>query len=136
MLSPKRPYFIRAMHEWLTDNGLTPYLMVDATHPQLLAPIEYAQDGRLILAISYQATNNLLIANDGLSFQSRFNGDSKDIWVPIQAVMALYAKENQNEVMFFDPNEYDGYEFDDIKDDDDDNDHDEPPKKGGHLKFV
>lgn len=132
MLSPKRPYFIRAMHEWLTDNGFTPYLMIDASHPQLLAPTEYAQDGRLILAISYQATNNLLIANDGLSFQSRFKGDSKDIWVPIQAVIALYAKENQNEIMFFDPNEYDSYEFDDIKDDDDD----EPPKKGGHLKFV
>ncbi len=141
MLSPKRPYFLRAMHEWLSDNGFTPYLMVNATHPELLAPTEYAQDGKLVLAISYQATNNLLIGNDGLSFQGRFGGVSKDIWVPISAVIGIYAKEEPSEGLFFDPSEYDGYTPpddnlpDDIDDSDDDSD-DEPPKKGGHLKFV
>lgn len=132
MLSPKRPYFIRAMHEWLTDNGFTPYIMVDATHSELLAPTEYSHQGILTLAISYQATNNsLLIENDGISCHMRFNGVPKDIWIPIQAVVGIRAKEDPNEALFFDPNEYDGYEFDD----DDDGD-DEPPKKGGHLKFV
>lgn len=137
MLPPKRPYLIRAMHEWLSDNDFTPYLMVDATHPQLLAPTEYANDGKLVLAISYQATHNLTIDNDGLSFKGRFGGVSKDIWVPIQAVIGIYAKEEPSEGCFFDPHEYDGYEFDDqTHDNDDDNHQDEPPKKGGHLKFV
>ena len=72
MLTPKRAYFVRAMHEWLSDNSFTPYLLVDATHPQLLAPSEYAREGKLVLAISYQATNNLMIDNDALSFQGRF----------------------------------------------------------------
>lgn len=134
MLAPKRPYFIRAMHEWLTDNGFTPYLMVDATHTGLLAPTEYAQNGKLVLAISYQATNNLLIDNHGLSFQGRFGGVSKDIWVPMQAVIGIYAKEDPNEAWFFDPSEYDGYTPPDDEDNGDDDD--EPPKKGGHLKFV
>lgn len=133
MISPKRPYFVRAMHEWLTDNDFTPYLMVDITHPNVLAPTEYAQDGKLVLAISYQATNNLLIDNDGLSFQGRFGGVSKDIWIPMQAVVGIYAKEDPSEGFFFDPSEYDGYTPPDDMDSDDDND--EPPK-GSHLKFV
>lgn len=72
--NPKRPYFIRAMHEWLSDNSYTPYLMVDTNIPNLLAPTEYAQDGKLVLAISYQATHNLLIDNDSISFAARFGG--------------------------------------------------------------
>ena len=139
MLTPKRPYFVRAMHEWLSDNSFTPYLLVDATYPQPLAPSEYAREGKLVLAISYQATNNLMIDNDALSFQGRFGGVSKDIWIPMQAVEGIYAKEDPNEGFFFDPSEYDGYtppdNPDDIDDTDDDGD-DEPPKKGGHLKFV
>lgn len=129
MNSPKRPYFVRAMHEWLTDNHLTPYLMVDATHPHLLAPTEYAQEGRLVLAISYQATHQLQIDNEAVSFAGRFGGVSKDVWIPMQAVIGIYAKEDASEGFFFDPSEYDGYE--DGGDDADDN-----TPVGGHLKFV
>lgn len=126
--NPKRPYFVRAMHEWLSDNGFTPYLMVDINTPNLLAPTEYAQDGRLVLAISYQATNNLLMDNDGISFAARFGGVSKDVWIPMQAVLGIYAKEDTEHSLFFDPSEYDNHT---------------PPTppnndkpKGGHLKFV
>lgn len=132
MISPKRPYFVRAMHEWLTDNDFTPYLMADIHTPNVLAPTEYAQDGKLVLAISYKATNNLVIDNDGLSFQGRFGGVSKDVWIPMQAVVGIYAKEDPSEALFFDPTEYDGYAPPDTEDDDGD---DEPPQ-GGHLKFV
>lgn len=132
--SPKRPYFVRAMHEWLTDNGYTPYLMVDTNTKNLLAPTEYAQDGRLVLAISYQATNNLLITNDDISFQARFGGVSKDVWIPMQAVIGIYAKEDPEHSLFFDPTEYDGYEPTETASQDDDPD-DKPPK-GSHLKFV
>lgn len=68
MITPKRPYLIRAFHEWMQDNDYTPYLMIDATHNDLHAPLQYAQDGRLVLAVSYQATHNLQIDNDAISF--------------------------------------------------------------------
>ena len=126
--NPKRPYFIRAMHEWLSDNSYTPYLMVDTNIPNLLAPTEYAQDGKLVLAISYQATHNLLIDNDSISFAARFGGVSKDVWIPMQAVLAIYAKENPEHSFFFDPSEYDSIDPEPPSDD--------TPKKGGHLKFV
>lgn len=126
--NPKRPYFIRAMHEWLSDNSYTPYLMVDTNIPNLLAPTEYAQDGKLVLAISYQATHNLLIDNDSISFAARFGGVSKDVWIPMQAVLAIYAKENPEHSFFFDPSEYDNYAPPTPPTDD--------KPKGGHLKFV
>ncbi|MDO4895600.1 ClpXP protease specificity-enhancing factor SspB [Moraxella sp.] len=106
MTTPKRPYFVRAMHEWLEDNHLTAYLMVDATHPDLVAPIQYAQDGRLVLAASYQATHALHIDNDSISFAARFGGVSQDVWIPMSALMGIYAKEEPEHGLFFDPNEY------------------------------
>ncbi|MDO4250911.1 MAG: ClpXP protease specificity-enhancing factor [Moraxella sp.] len=106
MTTPKRPYFLRALHEWLTDNEFTPYLMVDATHTDVVAPLEYAQEGRLVLAISYQATHELLIDNDAISFKGRFGGVSQEVWIPMAAVMGVYAKEDTTHALFFDPSEY------------------------------
>lgn len=105
-VSPKRSYFLRAFHEWLEDNDFTAYLMIDATHPDLVAPLQYAQDGRLVLAASYRATNGLLIDNDSVSFAARFGGVSEDLWIPMAAVMGIYAKENPEHALFFDPQEY------------------------------
>ena len=127
-MTPKRPYFIRAMHEWLEDNQFTAYLMVDASHSALAAPIEYAQDGKLVLCISYQATKDLSIQNDSISFSARFGGVSQDVWIPMAAVIGIYAKENPEHGFFFDPSEYDGIDPEPPSDD--------TPKKGGHLKFV
>lgn len=110
MITPKRPYLIRAFHEWMQDNDYTPYLMIDATHNDLHAPLQYAQDGRLVLAVSYQATHNLQIDNDAISFAARFGGVSEEVWIPMAAVMAIYAKEDPEHGIFFDPSEYDGYE--------------------------
>lgn len=104
--SPKRPYFLRALHEWLTDNELTPYLMVDSTHEGLQAPIEYAQDGKLVLNIGYIATKDLMIDNDYISFSARFGGVSQEIWVPMASVIGIFAKEDQAHALFFDPKEY------------------------------
>lgn len=107
--SPRRPYFLRAAHEWLSDNNLTPYLVVDANHSELIAPIEYAQNGTLTLSISYQATHNLIIDNEFLSFSARFGGVSKELWIPMGAVLAVFAKEDPEQMFPFDPSEYDGY---------------------------
>lgn len=104
--APKRPYFVRAMHEWLTDNDYTPYLIVDSSHSELVAPTEYAQHGQLVLNISYAATKDLHIDNEAISFSARFGGVSQDLWIPMAAAMGIFAKEDQSHGLFFDPQEY------------------------------
>lgn len=104
--TPTRPYMIRAIHDWFEDNDLTAHLLVDATHSELVAPTEYAQEGILALSISYRATGNLTIDNDGISFSARFNGVSQDLWIPIDSVLALRAKEDPSVLFPFNPNEY------------------------------
>lgn len=104
--TPTRPYMIRAIHDWFEDNDLTAHILVDATHSELVAPTEYAQEGILALSISYRATGNLTIGNDGISFSARFNGVSQDLWIPIDSVLALRAKEDPSVLFPFNPNEY------------------------------
>ena len=108
-ITPTRPYMIRAIYQWIEDNALTPYLMVDATAEQIQIPREHVQDGRIVLNIASRATGNMSMENDFIHFSARFGGVSQEIWVPVTAVMGIYAKENQ-QGMFFDPNEYDDYE--------------------------
>lgn len=105
-LTPTRPYMVRAIFEWLEDNNLTPHIMVDTTQPNVTVPIEYVQDGRIVLNIASRATGNLVINNDFINFHARFGGVSQELWVPMQAVMGIYAREN-SQGMFFDPTEYD-----------------------------
>lgn len=124
--TPKRPYLIRAMHEWIEDNELTAYIMIDATHADIVAPLDFATDGRLVLAASYQATKDLHIDNDAISFAARFGSVSQDVWIPMAAVLGIYAKEDPNEGFFFDPTEYAQF---------DDQPNPEPPTRSG-LKFV
>lgn len=104
-LTPTRPYMVRAIFEWLEDNNLTPHIMVDATQPNVTVPIEYVQDGRIVLNIASRATGNLTINNDFINFHARFGGVSRELWVPMQAVMGIYAREN-SQGMFFDSTEY------------------------------
>lgn len=107
-LTPSRPYMVRAIYEWLEDNMLTPYLLIDATQDNLIIPTEYVQEGQIVLNIASQATGGLNIDNDFISFSARFGGVSRDLWVPMHAVMGIYSKEN-SQGMFFDPSEYENY---------------------------
>lgn len=107
-LTPTRPYMVRALYQWIEDNALTPYLMVDATAKNVQVPTEHVQDGRIVLNIASRATGNMRIDNDYIQFSARFGGVSQEIWVPLTAVMGIYAKEN-SQGMFFDPHEYDNY---------------------------
>lgn len=106
MYSPTRPYFVRALHEWMTDNTLTPYIMVNTNHLGTQVPSEYIQDGKIVLAISHTATDQLVIEDDGLSFLGRFGGVSQEVVVPMAAVMGIYAKEETSLGMWFDDKEY------------------------------
>lgn len=108
-LTPTRPYMVRAIYEWLEDNALTPYLMVDATKPNISVPVEYVKDGRIVLNIASTATGHMQMDNEYIHFHARFGGVSRELWVPMPAVMGIYAKENSQAGIFFDPNEYDHY---------------------------
>ncbi|MGO3271932.1 MAG: ClpXP protease specificity-enhancing factor, partial [Psychrobacter sp.] len=108
-ITPTRPYMVRALYQWIEDNALTPYLMVDATAENVQVPTEHIQDGRIVLNVASRATGNMSMENDYIHFSARFGGVSQEIWVPLSAVMGIYAKENQ-QGMFFDPKEYDNYQ--------------------------
>lgn len=96
----KRPYLVRAMHEWMGDNGHTPYIVVDATVDGVTVPEEHVRDGRIILNISQTAAHNLKLQNGSVSFRARFGGVPFDVWVPISAVMGIYAKETGQGMIF------------------------------------
>ena len=99
MLS-SRPYLIRALYEWIADSGLTPHLLVNATHPAAEVPSEHVQEGRIVLNISSSAVHGLVIGNDWVNFSARFGGLSRNIRFPITAVMAIYARENGQGMAF------------------------------------
>lgn len=103
--TPTRPYMIRAIHEWIEDNQLTAYLLVDATFASVMVPAEFVKDGQIVLNMSSGATHKLLIANDAISFSARFGGVPRNLYIPMPAVLGIYAKQN-GQGLFFDPSEY------------------------------
>jgi stringent starvation protein B len=104
-LSPTRPYLARAIYEWICDNNLTPHLLVDATQPNTLLPEQYIQDGQIVLNIAPHAVHQFNMSNEIITFSARFGGVSRDIYVPFNAVIGIYAREN-GQGLFFDPSEY------------------------------
>ena len=92
-LPSTKPYLLRAIHEWCCDNAYTPYIsvVVDET---VRVPREFVRDGQIVLNVGYEATGQLAIANDAITFQARFGGVARDIYVPVGNVLAIYAKEN------------------------------------------
>ena len=93
-MSSSRPYLIRAIHEWITDNQLTPYILVNAHAPSLKIPERYVENGKIILNISYRAVHDLQLDNNEINFSARFDGHAMNVHIPMKAVMAIYAKEN------------------------------------------
>ena len=98
--SPKRPYLLRAYYDWLVDNSFTPYLVVDATYLGVNVPVEYVKDGQIVLNLSANATGNLQLTNDFIQFNARFKGGSRELYIPMGAALAIYARENGDGVMF------------------------------------
>ncbi|NBT77448.1 MAG: ClpXP protease specificity-enhancing factor [Betaproteobacteria bacterium] len=94
-----KPYLVRAIHEWCTDNGFTPYLAVTVDERTIVPP-GYARNGEIVLNASVAATNQLRLDNDFISFQARFNGRAHDILVPVTNVSAIYARENGHGMAF------------------------------------
>ena len=94
-----RPYLIRALHEWCTDNGFTPYLSVRVDQ-SVQVPNEYVKDGEIVLNIGLDATGGLQLGNDYIEFKARFGGKARNIMVPISRVIAIYARENGQGMAF------------------------------------
>lgn len=103
-MTPSRPYFIRAIYEWILDNQLTPYLLVNASYPMVQVPNEFISEGKIILNLAPSAIRNLHMGNDEVEFSARFGGKARNLHVPVGSILAIYAKEN-GKGMFFDEDE-------------------------------
>ncbi len=97
--SSTRPYLIRALHEWCTDNGFTPYIAV-FVGPQVRVPMEYVKNGEIVLNVGFEATTALELGNERIEFKARFGGSSREIAVPVDHVIAIYARENGQGMAF------------------------------------
>lgn len=99
-MTPSKPYLLRALHEWILDNKLTPHIIVDVEIAGIDVPGQNVQDGRLVLNVSPLATRDLELGNDAVSFQARFSGAPLELYLPMPAVLAIYARENGQGMMF------------------------------------
>ncbi|MCB1734169.1 MAG: ClpXP protease specificity-enhancing factor [Gammaproteobacteria bacterium] len=99
-MTSSRPYLLRALYDWIVDNGLTPHLLVNAEFPQARVPVQYVEQGRIVLNIAQRAVSGLLMTNEDVSFSARFGGQPMTVHVPIGGVVAIYAREN-GQGMFF-----------------------------------
>lgn len=97
--TPTRPYLVRALHDWCTDNGFTPYIavFVDAT---VQVPMEYVKNNEIVLNVGFEATSALKLGNETIEFKARFGGSSREIVVPVDHVIAIYARENGQGMAF------------------------------------
>jgi stringent starvation protein B len=99
-MTSSRPYLVRAMYQWIADNGMTPHLLVDVSIDGVQVPPEHVQNGKIILNIAPMAVTGLVLGDDEVTFSARFSGKSIELYVPIDAVLAVYAKENGQGMMF------------------------------------
>jgi len=100
VMSSNRPYLLRAMYEWIADNGMTPYILVDAAAAGVNVPKSAIKDGRVVLNIAARAVAHLELGKERVSFMARFSGVSQSVEVPMGAILAIYAQENGQGMMF------------------------------------
>ena len=101
-MTSSRPYLIRALYQWVVDNGVTPYILVDALVDGVDVPPQHIQDNKIVLNIAPMAVQGLTLGDDVISFSARFSGQSVNLVVPTEAVLAIYARENGQGMMFND----------------------------------
>ena len=99
-MNSSRPYLMRAIYEWIVDNGMTPYLLVNADHPHVVVPIEHVSNGKIILNVAPEAVQDLDMGGEEVSFNARFSGKPMRVSVPISAALAIYARENGRGMVF------------------------------------
>jgi stringent starvation protein B len=97
-----KPYLVRAIYDWIVDNGLTPYLLVNAEVEGVTVPPQYVQDGKIVLNLRPQAVHGLSLGIHNIAFGARFGGNSMQVEIPMRAVLAIYAQENGKGMIFED----------------------------------
>jgi stringent starvation protein B len=131
-MTSNRPYLLRALYEWIGDNGMTPHLLVDATREGVRVPASTVKDGRVVLNIAARAVAQLQLGNRDVRFKARFGGASQDVLVPVTAILAIYAQETGQGMMLPE----DGASVADDGPEDPPPAGDDGPKRGGHLRVV
>ncbi len=99
-MKPRRPYLLRALHEWISDSGETPHIVVDAGADGVSVPRQYVKDGKIVLNVSYSATQMLKLGNESVSFEARFGGVGFAVEVPVRAILGIYARETGQGMIF------------------------------------
>ena len=99
-MTSSRPYILRAIYDWIIDNGLTPYILVNAEYPGAVVPARHIEEGRIVLNVAPRAVSDWYQDNDWLGFSARFGGVAERVRVPVQAVLAVYARENGKGMVF------------------------------------
>ena len=144
-MTSHRPYLLRALWEWIADNGMTPHLLVDAKQPGVRVPPQTVKDGKVVLNIADRAVAKLEMGNDMVSFSARFAGVSQLVQVPVTAILAIYARETGQGMALPEeigasqtasaPGSQD-VEATEPGDNGPDDDTPQPPKRGAHLRIV
>lgn len=139
-MTSNRPYLLRAIYDWISDNHLTPYVLVDAAREGVRVPPHVVKNGQVVLNLAMRAVANLDLGNEWISFQARFSGVSHSILIPVSAVLALYAQEN-GQGMMFPAEDGDGdapppTDGGDTPSGPDAGPDDDKPKRGSHLRVV
>ena len=136
-MNSSRPYLVRALYEWIVDNDCTPHMLVNSEYPKVQVPQGFASEGQIVLNVAPAAVRNLHMDNEAVSFEARFGGVPHTLYVPISAILRIYAREN-GQGMVFDLEE--ALEADDEIEPDDDlpPPGSEPPRPSGRpsLKVV
>ncbi|AQU82047.1 MULTISPECIES: ClpXP protease specificity-enhancing factor [unclassified Halomonas] len=117
-MKSSRPYLARALYEWLLDNELTPYLVVDATQPGVEIPRQFVQNGQIVLNVAPTAVRDLFMENQAIGFSARFGGQPMQVMIPTPALIAIYARENGAGMVFGHEPELGSAGFDDVELDD------------------
>lgn len=99
-MNPTRPYLIRAFYEWIVDSDCTPHIVVNAEYKDVVVPREFVEGGQIVLNIAMPAVKDLTLNNEVVSFQARFGGVEHEVYVPVPAVLAIYARENGRGMVF------------------------------------
>jgi len=149
-MTSNRPYLLRAFYQWIVDNECTPYIVVEADLPHVDVPPQTVRDGQVVLNISPTAVQNLLLEDKQVTFSARFGGVPFEVYIPVYAISAIYARENGAGTMF-PPEEIPELEQEELEDEQEsspmsvietsselktDEDKEKPKKKGSHLSVV
>lgn len=140
-MTPNRPYLLRAFYDWIVDNDCTPHLVVNAEYPAVQVPVQFVQDGQIVLNISPSAVTQFDMDNQQLSFNARFSGQPMQVYVPMGAVLAIYARENGEGTVFTQETfpEYDEeqqVETETVTEAAEENSKESEKKKGAHLRVI